>query len=104
MLLTDRIELYTEDYARAHGTPEENEVFARYHRAAAEAQEAGLGLNAGHDLDGIEVGVLGSWLKKAIDHLLRQEWAGVRDARLNLTTAVDGGRKRNLKATRNQRE
>jgi pyridoxine 5-phosphate synthase len=48
---TDRIELYTEHYAKMFETPEREQVFALYHRAALTAQEVGLGLNAGHDLD-----------------------------------------------------
>ena len=47
----DRVELYTEPYARAFHTPQRNEVFARYRRAAEAAVAAGLGVNAGHDLD-----------------------------------------------------
>jgi pyridoxine 5-phosphate synthase len=46
-----RVELYTEPYARAFPTPRRDEVYARYHRAAEAARDAGLGLNAGHDLD-----------------------------------------------------
>jgi pyridoxine 5-phosphate synthase len=47
----DRIELYTEGYARAHGTPLQDEVLERYVRAAEAALAAGLGVNAGHDLN-----------------------------------------------------
>ncbi len=47
----DRVELYTESYAKTFGTLEGKKVFDIYHRAALTAQEAGLGLNAGHDLD-----------------------------------------------------
>jgi pyridoxine 5-phosphate synthase len=47
----DRIELYTEDYARAHGTPRQAEVLARYAEAARAALAVGLGVNAGHDLN-----------------------------------------------------
>jgi pyridoxine 5-phosphate synthase len=47
----DRVELYTESYARAHGTPEQAAVLARYVRAAEAALAAGLGVNAGHDLN-----------------------------------------------------
>jgi pyridoxine 5-phosphate synthase len=47
----DRVELYTEGYARAFPTPERDAVFAAYRRAAAAAAAAGLGVNAGHDLD-----------------------------------------------------
>ncbi len=48
---TDRIELYTERYARLFGSAEQARVSAAYHAAAQTAQEAALGLNAGHDLD-----------------------------------------------------
>jgi pyridoxine 5-phosphate synthase len=47
----DRVELYTEAYASAHGTERQAEVLARYTAAAQAAQAAGLGLNAGHDLN-----------------------------------------------------
>lgn len=47
---TDRIELYTEAFARQF--PEDPEAaVAPYRAAAARARELGLGLNAGHDLD-----------------------------------------------------
>jgi pyridoxine 5-phosphate synthase len=46
----DRVELYTEGYARAHGTPEHAAVLARYTRTAEAALAVGLGVNAGHDL------------------------------------------------------
>ncbi|MBK7214466.1 MAG: pyridoxine 5'-phosphate synthase [Bacteroidales bacterium] len=47
---TDRIELYTEAYARNY--PLDREAAIRpYIDAALIAQESGLGLNAGHDLD-----------------------------------------------------
>jgi pyridoxine 5-phosphate synthase len=47
----DRIELYTEPYATAfrNGNPESE--LQRYARAARAAQEIGLGVNAGHDLN-----------------------------------------------------
>jgi pyridoxine 5-phosphate synthase len=47
----DRIELYTEPYARAHGTPQQARVLERYRSAALTAQEQGLTVNAGHDLN-----------------------------------------------------
>ena len=47
----DRVELYTEAYARAYPTPQRDAVFARYRDAAEAAMAAGLGVNAGHDLD-----------------------------------------------------
>lgn len=47
---TDRVELYTEDYARQYHTNREAAI-APYVKAAVKAQEYGIGLNAGHDLD-----------------------------------------------------
>ena len=47
----DRIELYTEEYARSFGTSAQDQVFEQYARAAAKADELGIGINAGHDLD-----------------------------------------------------
>jgi pyridoxine 5-phosphate synthase len=47
----DRIELYTEPYARAFGAAEQDAVLGRYTQAARAAQRAGLGVNAGHDLN-----------------------------------------------------
>jgi pyridoxine 5-phosphate synthase len=49
----DRIELYTEPFARAFagGTEAASESFAAYAAAAERAHAAGLGINAGHDLD-----------------------------------------------------
>ena len=49
---TDRIELYTETYARAFASGAGvDEVFGQFVRAAEVAAEEGLGINAGHDLD-----------------------------------------------------
>jgi pyridoxine 5-phosphate synthase len=47
----DRIELYTEAYARSHGTANAAAEFERYRQTAEAARRAGLGLNAGHDLN-----------------------------------------------------
>ncbi len=47
---TDRIELYTEAYAKDYAT-DRDKAIAPYVAAALEAQRKGLGLNAGHDLD-----------------------------------------------------
>lgn len=47
---TDRIELYTEAYARNFSENREAAI-APYVEAAEKARELGLGLNAGHDLD-----------------------------------------------------
>ena len=47
----DRIELYTEPYARAYSTPNQRAELARYRAAAMAAAAVGLGINAGHDLN-----------------------------------------------------
>ena len=49
----DRVELYTEPFARAfeRGPSAAEESFARYAEAAELAHSLGLGVNAGHDLD-----------------------------------------------------
>lgn len=48
----DRIELYTGPYAEAFATGNElEEVFGAFRRAAEKAAELGIGLNAGHDLN-----------------------------------------------------
>ncbi|WP_019703686.1 pyridoxine 5'-phosphate synthase [Paracidovorax oryzae] len=47
----DRVELYTEPYAAAWGTPAQEAQLVRYAAAARAALEAGLGVNAGHDLN-----------------------------------------------------
>lgn len=46
----DRIELYTEPYAKAFGTPEHAATLQRFADAAQAALDAGLQVNAGHDL------------------------------------------------------
>ena len=46
----DRIELYTESYARAFDGGRAGAELRRFARAAAKANEVGLGVNAGHDL------------------------------------------------------
>ncbi|MBL0130618.1 MAG: pyridoxine 5'-phosphate synthase [Chitinophagaceae bacterium] len=48
---TDRIELYTESYAKQFGVGSRESGVAPYITAALKAKELGLGLNAGHDLD-----------------------------------------------------
>ena len=47
----DRIELYTEPYAAAWGTGGQQTQLARFAAAAQAALDAGLGVNAGHDLN-----------------------------------------------------
>ena len=47
----DRIELYTETFASAFGTPRQDDVLAGFTATAEAALKAGLGINAGHDLN-----------------------------------------------------
>ena len=47
----ERIELYTETFASAFGTPREAEVLAAFTRTAEAALALGLSINAGHDLN-----------------------------------------------------
>ena len=56
LLGAERIELNTESYARAHGTPAQAARLAAYAAAADAALAAGLQLNAGHDLNRANLG------------------------------------------------
>lgn len=47
---TDRIELYTEEYAKKYRENKEDAIWP-YLKAATRAKEMGMGINAGHDLD-----------------------------------------------------
>ncbi len=47
----DRVELYTETWASAFGTPHQAQVLAGFTATAVAAQAVGLGINAGHDLN-----------------------------------------------------
>jgi pyridoxine 5-phosphate synthase len=60
----DRIELYTENYAKEFPSNPEKAV-ASYVTAATKARQLGLGINAGHDLDLNNL----SFLKKSIPFL-----------------------------------
>ena len=48
---TDRIELYTESFAKEYAAGNPSEAIEPYIKAAIKANELGLGINAGHDLD-----------------------------------------------------
>jgi pyridoxine 5-phosphate synthase len=48
---TDRIELYTEGYATGFAEDNKEKAIAPFIEAAKKANEFGLGINAGHDLD-----------------------------------------------------
>jgi pyridoxine 5-phosphate synthase len=62
---TDRIELYTEAYAKHFAEGNSLQAIAPYVNAAAKAKELGLGINAGHDLDLQNL----SFFAKQIPHL-----------------------------------
>jgi len=47
----DRIELYTEEYAKQYALGKRDQAVVPYVAAAKKAKELNLGLNAGHDLD-----------------------------------------------------
>ena len=71
----DRIELYTEAYARAFQTDEGvDEMLEQYASAARAAGDAGLGVNAGHDLNlnnlGKFLAAVESILEVSIGHAL----------------------------------
>ena len=48
---TDRVELYTESYAKEFGIGNKELGISPFIAAASKANELGLGINAGHDLD-----------------------------------------------------
>ncbi len=48
---TDRIELYTESFAKEYAMGNKQQAIEPYIAAAKKANELGLGINAGHDLD-----------------------------------------------------
>lgn len=72
----DRIELYTEEYARAFSSADANvlaEVLARYQHTADAAVAAGIGVNAGHDLSLKNLSTflgLGNIMEVSIGHAL----------------------------------
>lgn len=69
----DRVELYTEAYAEAFGTDDQQAVFEQFAQAAAKAKACGLGVNAGHDLNLDNVGLLATipnLLEVSIGHAL----------------------------------
>lgn len=72
----DRIELYTEPYARAFGTAREDPVWSRFDQAARHAASLGLGVNAGHDLNLRNLGPflrIGPILEVSIGHAILVE-------------------------------
>ena len=59
---TDRIELYTENYALGYNKNKKNAI-EPYYKAAAKAYELNLGINAGHDLNLSNLGFFSKEIK-----------------------------------------
>ena len=62
----DRVELYTEAYARDYPSKPKKAI-APYVKAAKRANEIGLGLNAGHDLDLNNLGFFAEQIPKLLE-------------------------------------
>lgn len=92
----DRVELYTEAYARAHGRAGFLTVYGAYHRTAEAAVAAGLGVNAGHDLDLENLPYLATHLpgllEVSIGHALISDalWLGLRETVAAYLAALRG--------------
>jgi len=72
----DRIELYTEEFASSFTTKHQQETLCKYKQAASLAQNLGLGVNAGHDLDSKNLAVfltIENILEVSIGHVLTIE-------------------------------
>lgn len=73
---TRRIELYTEEYASTYDSSEGASMYERYREAALLAQQLGLEVNAGHDLDLTNLArflEIGGILEVSIGHALTIE-------------------------------
>jgi pyridoxine 5-phosphate synthase len=98
---SDRIELYTESYARAHGTDRQDEILELFGRAAATAREVGLGVNAGHDLTldnlGLFCRTIPNVLEVSIGHALISYSleVGLRQAVSDYRSVLEDRRQRN---------
>jgi len=72
----DRVELYTEPYARAFAEGNYKEALEKYAQASQAAVEHGLGVNAGHDLNLVNLAAfvaIGNILEVSIGHALIAE-------------------------------
>ncbi len=72
----DRIELYTAHFAATIGDIISSQVFEKYKKSAKYAQSTGLGVNAGHDLDLMNLGrflQIDNILEVSIGHALTIE-------------------------------
>lgn len=71
-----RIELYTEEYANTFNTPNHESIFESYKAASLHAKSLGIGVNAGHDLDLVNLSkflTIGNILEVSIGHALTIE-------------------------------
>jgi len=69
----DRVELYTEPYAAAHARGDASASLVRFAASARAARDAGLGVNAGHDLNLdnlVEFSTIPGLLEVSIGHAL----------------------------------
>jgi pyridoxine 5-phosphate synthase len=72
----DRVELYTEAYAKAFAAGQHQHLLAQYQTCIKQARTLGLGVNAGHDLDLDNLGALvacGGIAEVSIGHALTVE-------------------------------
>ncbi len=73
---TDRIELYTEAYAKCFGTDAQAKTLQTYAATAKRAAQTGLGVNAGHDLNQENLGqflTISEILEVSIGHAITVE-------------------------------
>lgn len=63
---TDRIELYTESYAKTYAEQHKEKAILNFTKAAEVARKCGLGVNAGHDLSLDNI----AYFKKHVPYLL----------------------------------
>ena len=89
----DRIEIYTESYAKAWGTPAQQAQTDAIWQTAHAAQEAGLKVNAGHDLDRHNlIGLIGLDVLEEVSighaHICRSLEVGTRQSITELLTAL----------------
>lgn len=61
-LRPDRVELYTEAFAKSANTGKEREILKLYKSASDRIKEMGIGINAGHDLNQNNLSSLMTWM------------------------------------------
>jgi pyridoxine 5-phosphate synthase len=92
----DRVEIYTEPYAAAFGTERGARELGRVRDAARAATQAGLGVNAGHDLSLVNLPALArevpEILEASIGHALLADalYLGLAEAVRRYRRAAEG--------------